>query len=275
MTSSDPGARTDSAAHSEPAVFVDGLCKSFGNHRVLVDLSFEVPRGSVFALLGANGAGKTTTISILTTLMRPDSGRAVVAGHDVVARPDAVRKAITVTGQNVAVDPVLTGLENLVLIAKLRHQRDPKGLATDLLQRFGLADAAAKPTATYSGGMKRRLDIAMSLIGDPEVIFLDEPTTGLDPSGRREVWAVIEELARLGTTIMLTTQYMEEAAQLAGIIAILRDGKIAAHGDHDAILAAADADNLEDAFLTLTAAAPGATASTAAPATTASLGDDS
>ncbi|HET7823416.1 MAG TPA: ABC transporter ATP-binding protein [Ornithinibacter sp.] len=235
------------------AITLTDVTKSFGTQLVLDGISLEVPAGSVYALLGSNGAGKTTTISILTTLLQADSGAATVAGHDVATEPAAVRRAISMTGQNVTVDPVLTGLENLVLIGRLRHVADPKRVAADLIERFGLASAAAKPTATYSGGMKRRLDIAMSLIGEPEVVFLDEPTTGLDPAGRREVWDTITGLAATGTTIMLTTQYMEEAAHLADTIAVLAGGRITASGTHDDILEVAGAADLESAFLALTA----------------------
>jgi ABC-2 type transport system ATP-binding protein len=235
------------------AIRLTEITKSFGTERVLDGISLEVPAGSVYALLGTNGAGKTTTISILTTLLQADSGTATVAGHDVATAPAAVREAISMTGQNVTVDLVLTGLENLVLIGRLRHVPDPRGIASGLIERFGLAAAANKPTATYSGGMKRRLDIAMSLIGSPEVVFLDEPTTGLDPAGRREVWDTVAGLASSGTTIMLTTQYMEEAAHLADTIAVLAGGRIAASGSHDEILAVAGAADLESAFLALTA----------------------
>jgi ABC-2 type transport system ATP-binding protein len=235
-----------------PAVYLRRLRKSFGHHDVLCGLDLDIPACGVFALLGANGAGKTTTIAILTTLLTPDSGTALVAGFDVVRRPTRVRQMIAVTGQNVSVDPVLTGRENLVLIAHLRHQAEPKRLAASLIDRFGLGNTADAPTATYSGGMRRRLDIAMSLIGDPAVVFLDEPTTGLDPASRREVWAAIVGLAGNGTTVILTTHHMAEAAHLAGRIAILADGRIAADGDHDAILAAAGASDLEEAFLSLT-----------------------
>ncbi|MCL2652326.1 MAG: ATP-binding cassette domain-containing protein [Propionibacteriaceae bacterium] len=235
-----------------PAVQIAGLHKSFGDNHVLRGLDLAVPQGVVYALLGANGAGKTTTISILTTLQKPDSGRALVAGFDVVKQAAQVRQAITVTGQSVCVDTILTGKENLVLIARLRHVKHPGALADELLERFNLADAAAKPVGTYSGGMKRRLDIAMSLIGDPQVVFLDEPTTGLDPSGRREVWAAIKDLATQGRTIMLTTQYMDEATQLADLIGVLIDGVIAVEGDHQAILDAAGSPDLESAFLQLT-----------------------
>ena len=235
-----------------PAVLIEGLDKSFGDNHVLKHLDLTVPSGVVYALLGANGAGKTTTVSILTTLIKPDAGRALVAGFDVVRQPADVRQAITVTGQNVCVDTVLTGRENLVLIARLRHIKDAAELAGQLLDRFSLTDAADKPVGTYSGGMKRRLDIAMSLIGDPQVVFLDEPTTGLDPAGRREVWATIKDLASQGRTIVLTTQYMDEAAQLADVIGVLKGGVIAVQGDHQAILDAAQSADLESAFLTLT-----------------------
>jgi ABC-2 type transport system ATP-binding protein len=235
------------------AITLTDVTKSFGTQLVLDGISLEVPAGSVYALLGTNGAGKTTTISILTTLLQADSGAATVAGHDVATEPAAVRRAISMTGQNVTVDTVLTGLENLVLIGRLRHVADPKRVASELIERFGLASAAAKPTAAYSGGMKRRLDIAMSLIGEPEVVFLDEPTTGLDPAGRREVWDTVTGLASTGTTIMLTTQYMEEAAHLADTIAVLAGGRITASGTHDDILEVAGAADLESAFLALTA----------------------
>ncbi|MDR2566955.1 MAG: ATP-binding cassette domain-containing protein [Bifidobacteriaceae bacterium] len=235
------------------AIEAKGLRKAFGSHEVLKGLDLAVAAGSVFALLGANGAGKTTTVSILTTLLRPDSGTARVAGFDVVAEAAKVRRAITVSGQNVAVDPVLTGLENLVLIAKLRHVGGPRRLAEGLAERFGLADAVRKPASAYSGGMKRRLDIAMSLIGEPAVVFLDEPTTGLDPAGRREVWDAVKQMAAGGVTVMLTTQYMEEAARLADTIALLHDGSIRVAGRHQAVLdAAGGAEDLETAFLILT-----------------------
>jgi ABC-2 type transport system ATP-binding protein len=234
-------------------IVVKDLRKSYGTHEVLKGVDLSVPRGSVFALLGENGAGKTTTVSILTTLLRPDAGTAKVAGFDVVKQPARVREAITVTGQNVSVDSILTGLENLELIARLRHVAHPKQVAAALVDRFGLRDAARKPTGTYSGGMKRRLDIAMSMIGEPQVVFLDEPTTGLDPAGRREVWDAIGQLAQGGATVLLTTQYMEEAARLADSIALLHSGVIAALGGEAAILAAAgNAPDLESAFLALT-----------------------
>jgi ABC-2 type transport system ATP-binding protein len=184
----------------------------------------------VFALLGPNGAGKTTAVRILATLIRADAGRARVAGFDVVADRRQVRRRISLTGQFAAVDEILTGRENLVLVAKLRHLRNPGTIADGLLKRFALTDAAARRVATYSGGMRRRLDIAMSLIGDPPVIFLDEPTTGLDPQGRLEVWQAVRELAALGTTVLLTTQYLDEAEQLADRIAILHEGRILVNG---------------------------------------------
>lgn len=237
---------------TEPAVVVRGLAKSYGAHEVLRGVDFTVEAGDVFALLGSNGAGKTTTLSILTTLLPPDAGSARVAGWDVAADPRRVREVITVTGQSASVDPVLTGRENLVLVARLRHVPDPKEAVRALVERFGLAEAAGTPAGTYSGGMQRRLDIAMSLLGDPQVVFLDEPTTGLDPAARRGVWGTVRELAGSGTTVVLTTQHMEEASALANHIAILHGGRISAIGGHQAILEAGAADNLEDAFLNLT-----------------------
>lgn len=238
---------------TEKAVCIKGLAKSFGSHEVLKGLSLQVSKGSIFALLGANGAGKTTLINILTTLSRADAGQAIVAGYDVQASPNSVRKAITVTGQQVTVDTVLTGYENLLLVGKLRHIPDPTATARELLERFELVEAGSKPVGTYSGGMQRRLDIALSLLGDPEIVFLDEPTTGLDPAARREVWSTIQKLAQSGITIFLTTQYMEEAEHLADTIAVLHDGHVLVAGDTKTILeAAGDTDNLEDAFLALT-----------------------
>jgi len=235
------------------AVEVRGVRKSYGSQAVLTGIDWEVPAGTVAALLGINGAGKTTLVSILTTLLTPDEGTAFVAGIDVRRQPARARERLTVTGQNVTVDPILTGIENLALVAALRHQRHPKSVATNLAERFGLAEAGGKRVGTYSGGMKRRLDIAMSLIGEPEVVFLDEPTTGLDPGGRRDVWAFIDELRTAGRTIVLTTQYMEEATRLADSVALLHGGVIAAQGDRQAILdAAGGAPDLEAAFLALT-----------------------
>ncbi|MDL2258242.1 ATP-binding cassette domain-containing protein [Eubacteriales bacterium OttesenSCG-928-K08] len=214
----------------ENAISVKGLTKSFKDVEVLKGVDFEVRRGEIFALLGSNGAGKTTTVNILATLLRQSGGVASVCGFDVEKQPDEVRKSISMTGQFAAVDGILTGRENLILIARLRGVENPAKLADDLLDQFSLTDAANKRAATYSGGMARRLDIAMSLVGAPKVIFLDEPTTGLDPEGRQEVWKTIKALAKGGTTIMLTTQYLEEAEQLAGRIAILHDGRIIANG---------------------------------------------
>ncbi|PFG15723.1 ABC-2 type transport system ATP-binding protein [Propionicimonas paludicola] len=212
------------------ALRVDGLRKSYGELDVLREVSFAVQPGSIFALLGSNGAGKTTVVRILATLLRADAGLAEVNGFDVASRAADVRGAISLTGQFAAVDDVLTGRENLILIARLRHLPEPAAIADDLLSRFGLAEAAARPVATYSGGMRRRLDIAMSLIGSPPVIFLDEPTTGLDPQARLEVWQAVRELAAAGTTVLLTTQYLDEAEQLADRIAILHDGRIIVDG---------------------------------------------
>jgi ABC-2 type transport system ATP-binding protein len=212
------------------AIQVQGLQKSYKQVPVLKGVDFEVEKGSIFALLGSNGAGKTTIIKILTTLLKQDSGTASVNGFDVAAKPDAVRQSISLTGQFAAVDEILTGRENLVMIAQLRHLKNPRPLAAELLKRFGLTDAADRRVATYSGGMRRRLDIAMSLVGKPPLIFLDEPTTGLDPEGRLEVWKIVNELSEGGTTVFLTTQYLEEAEQLADRIAILHAGRIIANG---------------------------------------------
>jgi ABC-2 type transport system ATP-binding protein len=212
------------------AIQVKGLQKSYQNLRVLKGVDFEVKKGCIFALLGSNGAGKTTIIKILTTLLKQDSGTAAVNGFDVAARPDDVRQSISLTGQFAAVDEILTGRENLIMIANLRHLKNPRQVADDLLNRFGLTEAADRRVSTYSGGMRRRLDIAMSLIGKPQLIFLDEPTNGLDPEARIEVWKTVKELANHGTTVFLTTQYLDEAEQLADQIAILHEGKIIAHG---------------------------------------------
>jgi ABC-2 type transport system ATP-binding protein len=212
------------------AICVRGLQKSFRKVHVLRGVDFEVGGGSIFALLGSNGAGKTTIVKILTTLLKQDGGTASVNGHDVTARPGEVRRSISLTGQFAAVDEVLTGRENLVMIARLRHLERPRQIAEDLLRRFGLTEAADRRVSAYSGGMRRRLDIAMSLVGKPELVFLDEPTTGLDPEARIEVWKTVKELAKNGTTVFLTTQYLEEAEQLADRIAILHEGKIIANG---------------------------------------------
>lgn len=212
------------------AIQVKELQKSYKQLHVLKGVNFEVKNGSIFALLGSNGAGKTTIVKILTTLLKQDSGTAIVNGFDVESKPENVRHSISLTGQFAAVDEILTGRENLVMIAKLRHLKNPRQVADDLLNRFGLTDAADRSVATYSGGMRRRLDIAMSLVGQPQLIFLDEPTTGLDPEARLEVWKIVKELAANGTTVFLTTQYLEEAEQIADRIAILHEGKIIANG---------------------------------------------
>ena len=209
---------------------VKGLQKSYKQLHVLKGVDFEVEKGSIFALLGSNGAGKTTVIRILTTLLKQDGGTAAVNGFDVASKPDSVRQSISLTGQFAAVDEILTGRENVIMIARLRYLKNPRQVADDLLNRFGLTDAADRRVSTYSGGMRRRLDIAMSLVGKPQVIFLDEPTTGLDPEGRIEVWKTIKELAANGTTVLLTTQYLDEAEQLADRIAILHEGRIIAGG---------------------------------------------
>jgi ABC-2 type transport system ATP-binding protein len=215
--------------HTKP-IQVKGLEKSYKQHQVLKGVDFEVEKGSIFALLGSNGAGKTTVVKILTTLLKADGGAAAINGLDVASKPDHVRQVISLTGQFAAVDEILTGRENLIMIAKLRYLKDPRQVADDLLKRFGLTDAADRRVATYSGGMRRRLDIALSLVGKPQIIFLDEPTTGLDPEARIEVWKVVKELADGGTTVLLTTQYLEEAEQLADKIAILHEGRIIASG---------------------------------------------
>ncbi len=211
-------------------IHVQGLEKSYGDLDVLRGVDLDVERGSIFALLGSNGAGKTTVVRILATLLRADAGSASVCGFDVATQAAEVRESFSLTGQFAAVDEVLTGRENLVLVARLRHLADPGSIADELLGRFSLADAGGRAVATYSGGMRRRLDIAMSLIGDPPVIFLDEPTTGLDPQARLEVWQAIRELAGRGTTVLLTTQYLDEAEQLADRIAILHEGRIIVSG---------------------------------------------
>jgi ABC-2 type transport system ATP-binding protein len=245
---------------AEAAIRVSGLQKSFKDLHVLEGVDFDVAPGSIFALLGSNGAGKTTVIRILSTLLKADAGAASVAGFDVVAQPQAVRESISLTGQFAAVDEILTGRENLVLVARLRHLKDPGRIADDLLARFALTDAGGRRAGTYSGGMRRRLDIAMSLIGRPPVVFLDEPTTGLDPQARIEVWQTIKELADSGTTVLLTTQYLDEAEQLADRIAILHRGRIIVNGtlaELKALLPPAQVEyvekqpSLEDVFLAL------------------------
>ncbi|SHN42412.1 ABC transporter ATP-binding protein [Chitinophaga sp. CF418] len=212
------------------AIQVIGLQKSYRQLHVLKGVDFEVEKGSIFALLGPNGSGKTTIVKILTTLLKQDSGHVTVNGFNVVSKPDNVRRSISLTGQFAAVDEVLTGRENLVMIARLWHLSNPRQVADDLLRRLGLTDAADRRASTYSGGMRRRLDIAMSLVGKSPLIFLDEPTTGLDPEARIEVWKIVKELAGNGTTVFLTTQYLEEAEQLADKIAILHEGRIIVSG---------------------------------------------
>jgi ABC-2 type transport system ATP-binding protein len=217
-------------AQSAQAIHVQGLEKAYKNVHALRGVDFDVARGSIFALLGSNGAGKTTVLNILSTLLKPDAGTATVNGFDVATQGAQVRESISLTGQFAAVDEILTGRENLVLAARLRHLKGVGKIADELLARFQLTDAAQRRVSTYSGGMRRRLDIAMSLIGNPPVIFLDEPTTGLDPEARLEVWQAVRELARQGTTVLLTTQYLDEAEQLADRIAILHQGRIIANG---------------------------------------------
>jgi ABC-2 type transport system ATP-binding protein len=219
---------TDQA--EQPAIHVQGLEKSFKRLKVLRGVDIEVARGSIFALLGSNGAGKTTVVKILSTLLKADTGTARVNGFDVATQAADVRESISLTGQFAAVDEILSGRENLVLVARLRHLKDPGAIADDLLRRFSLTEAGTRRVATYSGGMRRRLDIAMSLIGNPPVIFLDEPTAGLDPEARIEVWQAVKELAEGGTTVLLTTQYLDEAEQLADRIAILHEGRINVNG---------------------------------------------
>jgi ABC-2 type transport system ATP-binding protein len=225
----------DTALATRSAVRATGLRKSYGDHLVLDGIDLDVAEGSVFALLGPNGAGKTTTVQILTTLIGADAGEVTVAGYDLVRERDAVRGAIGVTGQFSAVDNILTGEENLLLMAGLNHLPRPerRGRVADLLERFDIVDAAGRPAATYSGGMRRRLDLAMSLMGDPRLIFLDEPTTGLDPRSRRVMWQILRELVADGVTIFLTTQYLEEADQLADRIALLDHGRLVAEGTAD------------------------------------------
>jgi ABC-2 type transport system ATP-binding protein len=220
---------------TQSAIRATGLRKSFGDQVVLDGIDLEVPGATVFALLGPNGAGKTTTVHILSTLIGADSGEVRVAGHDVAGEPDAVRAVIGVTGQLTAVDNLLTGEENLGLMADLRHldRREGRRRAAELLERFDLAEVARKPVATYSGGMRRKLDLAMGLVGDPRIIFLDEPTSGLDPRSRRTMWQLIRDLVASGVTIFLTTQYLEEADELADRIALLDHGRLVAEGTPD------------------------------------------
>ncbi|WP_406291734.1 ATP-binding cassette domain-containing protein [Streptomyces sp. NBC_00624] len=220
---------------SSAAVSAVGLRKSYGDKTVLDGIDLRIPAGSVFALLGPNGAGKTTVVKILSTLITADDGQAQVAGHDIATSPDGVRAAIGVTGQFSAVDGLITGEENMLLMADLHHLSRGEGrrVTAELLERFDLVEAAKKPASTYSGGMKRRLDIAMTLVGNPGIIFLDEPTTGLDPRSRHTMWGIIRELVTGGVTVFLTTQYLDEADELADRIAVLSNGKIAAEGTAD------------------------------------------
>ncbi|WBB78530.1 ABC transporter ATP-binding protein [Micromonospora sp. WMMD882] len=263
----------------EPAISVRAVTKSYQDLHVLRGVDFEVAAGSIFALLGSNGAGKTTLVRILSTLLKADGGTATVHGFDVSSTPADVRRSISLTGQFAAVDDVLTGRENLVLVAKLRHLRNPGAIADDMLARFSLAEAGNRRAATYSGGMRRRLDIAMSLVGNPPVVFLDEPTTGLDPQARIEVWQTVRQLAKDGTTILLTTQYLDEAEQLADRIAILHNGTIIQNGtlaELRRLLPSAKVEyvekqpTLEDVFLALV----GGTDDTAGPAAI-SVGEES
>ncbi len=230
MTMRPTPAPTRATPPTAPTIRVQGLEKSYKKLRVLRGVDFDVARGSIFALLGPNGAGKTTVVKILSTLLKADGGTASVNGFDVATQAADVRESISLTGQFTAVDEMLTGRENLVLVARLRHLKNPGPIADGLLDRFSLTDAAARKVSTYSGGMSRRLDIAMSLVGNPEVIFLDEPTTGLDPQGRIEVWQAVRALAEHGTTVLLTTQNLDEAEQLADRIAILHGGRIIVNG---------------------------------------------
>jgi ABC-2 type transport system ATP-binding protein len=212
------------------SIQVADLQKSYKDLHVLQGVNITVEQGNIFALLGSNGAGKTTIIKILSTLLKQDGGTAIVNGFDVASKPEHVRQSFSLTGQFAAVDEILTGRENLIMIARLRQLKQPRQVADDLLKRFGLADAANRRVSTYSGGMRRRLDLAMSLVGTPPILFLDEPTTGLDPEARLEVWKAVQELADGGITVFLTTQYLDEAERLADHIAILHEGKIIASG---------------------------------------------
>ncbi|MET8682822.1 ATP-binding cassette domain-containing protein [Streptomyces sp. NPDC004732] len=227
-----PTSRRDDGHPSPTAVSAVGLRKSYGDKTVLDGIDLRIPAGSVFALLGPNGAGKTTAVKILSTLITADAGDLHVGGHNLAADPQSVRAAIGVTGQFSAVDGLITGEENMLLMADLHHLSKSEGrrAAAELLERFDLAESAKKPASTYSGGMKRRLDLAMTLVGNPRIIFLDEPTTGLDPRSRHNMWGIIRGLVADGVTVFLTTQYLEEADELADRIAVLNDGKIAAEG---------------------------------------------
>jgi ABC-2 type transport system ATP-binding protein len=236
----------------EPLIVTRGLRKSFRGTTVLEGLDLEVQRGEIFALLGPNGAGKTTTVNILTTLLKPDAGTASIAGIDVVADPAAARAMLSLTGQFAAVDPFQSGAENLAMMARLVHlgRRASRNRIADLLSQFDLEDAAGRRTSTYSGGMRRRLDLAISLLAAPPVVFLDEPTTGLDPRSRNQMWDVVRELTAGGTTILLTTQYLEEADQLADAIAVLNHGIVVASGSPAELKAGLNGDRVELSFET-------------------------
>ncbi|MCA5892031.1 ATP-binding cassette domain-containing protein [Isoptericola sp. NEAU-Y5] len=235
---------------NDPMIDVRGLRKSYGRTDVLRGVDLAVRRGEIFALLGPNGAGKTTAVNILTTLVRPDAGTATIAGADVVRDPAAVRRAIALTGQYASVDEFLTGEENLVMMADLAHlpRRTVRHRAHELLERFDLTGAARRRVSTYSGGMRRRLDLAISLVADPRVLVLDEPTTGLDPASRSQLWDVVRSLAADGTTILLTTQYLEEADRLADTIAVLAEGRIAARGTASELKALVAGDHVRVSF---------------------------
>jgi ABC-2 type transport system ATP-binding protein len=229
------------------AIYAEGLVKTFGDVRALDGVDLDVPEGTVLGLLGPNGAGKTTTVRVLTTLLHPDSGKAVVAGIDVLKHPNEVRRSIGLSGQFAAVDEYLTGRENLQMVGQLYQMssRDAKRRAGELLERFNLADAADRPAKTYSGGMRRRLDLAAALVVSPPVMFMDEPTTGLDPRNRQQLWEVIQELVSGGTTLLLTTQYLEEADHLAHDICVVDHGKVIARGTSDQLKARTGGERVE------------------------------
>ena len=253
-----------------PAVLVEGLTKAYGPVKALDGIDFAVPAGTVLGLLGPNGAGKTTAVRILTTLLAPDAGRAMVAGHDVVAQPDAVRRVIGLAGQFAAVDEYLSGRENLELVGRLHHlDRSEAGRrAADVLERFDLVGAADRRVGTYSGGMRRRLDLGASLIGEPQVLFLDEPTSGLDPRSRIGLWEVIEQLVADGTTLLLTTQYLEEADRLADRVAVIDNGRVIAEGTPDDLKSRVGGEVLD-----VTVTPPGDAVATAAVLATVACGE--